>query len=68
LLCYDLGMSIKHREPPATALAHGPTKAEDIERVREDVTAIEEHQAGRAASYWQLVRRRAKERRARRTR
>jgi len=26
-----------HRDRPASALAHGPTKCSDIERVREDV-------------------------------
>jgi hypothetical protein len=61
-------MPIKHREPPPAALAHGAAKADDIERVRDDLTVVEERQAGRAASYWQQVRQRAKERRARRSR
>lgn len=31
----------EHRERPANALAHGPAKPEDIERVRHDVHAAE---------------------------
>jgi hypothetical protein len=32
---------LHHEERPATALAHGPAKPDDIERVRRDVGAAE---------------------------
>jgi hypothetical protein len=32
---------LKHDERPASALAHGPAKPDDIERVRRDVEAAE---------------------------
>src|SRR3954453_12293179 len=34
-----------HQERPATALAHGPAKPDDIERARRDVTSAETHDA-----------------------
>jgi hypothetical protein len=35
-----------HQERPASALAHGPAKPEDIERSRRDVAAAEDHASG----------------------
>jgi hypothetical protein len=35
-----------HKERPASALAHGPAKSEDIERSRRDVAAAEDHASG----------------------
>jgi hypothetical protein len=35
----------RHEERPATALAHGPAKPDDIERVRRDVEAAEASQS-----------------------
>jgi hypothetical protein len=32
-----------HRDRPASALAHGPAKSNDIERVRRDVVAADAH-------------------------
>jgi hypothetical protein len=32
-----------HRDKPASALAHGPAKCSDIERVRRDVDEAAEH-------------------------
>jgi hypothetical protein len=34
---------MQHHERPATALAHGPAKPDDIERARRDVTTAEAH-------------------------
>jgi hypothetical protein len=35
-----------HKERPASALAHGAAKCEDIERSRRDVAAAEDHASG----------------------
>jgi hypothetical protein len=35
---------LNHEERPASALAHGPAKPEDIERVRRDVGTAETHE------------------------
>ena len=35
---------LHHEERPASALAHGPAKPEDIERVRRDVGTVEAHE------------------------
>ena len=32
-----------HRDKPASALAHGPAKCSDIERVRRDVDEVDAH-------------------------
>lgn len=32
-----------HRDKPASALAHGPAKSDDIERVRRDVDEADAH-------------------------
>jgi hypothetical protein len=37
---------LDHKERPASALAHGPAKSEDIERSRRDVAAAEDHASG----------------------
>jgi hypothetical protein len=37
---------LDHEERPASALAHGPAKSEDIERSRRDVAAAEDHASG----------------------
>ena len=37
---------LDHKERPASALAHGPAKSEDIERSRGDVAAAEDHASG----------------------
>jgi len=34
---------MQHHERPATSLAHGPAKRDDIERARRDVTSAEAH-------------------------
>ena len=37
---------LHHKERPASALAHGPAKPEDIERARRDVEVAEDRAAG----------------------
>jgi hypothetical protein len=37
---------LDHKERPASALAHGSAKPEDIERSRRDVAAAKEHASG----------------------
>jgi hypothetical protein len=37
---------LDHTERPASALAHGPAKSEDIERARRDVAAAEDRASG----------------------
>ena len=37
---------LDHKERPASALAHGPAKCEDIERARRDVAAAEDRASG----------------------
>jgi hypothetical protein len=58
-------MPNQHQERPPGALAHGPATADDIERVREQVTTVEERHSGLAARYWQHVTQRAIEQRTR---
>jgi len=41
---------IKHQERPPTALAHGPTKSNDIERVRRHLQSLARQAAERSAS------------------
>jgi len=48
-------MPHQHQERPSSTLAHGATTATDIERVREQMTAIEERETRVAARYWQRV-------------
>jgi hypothetical protein len=44
---FDEGQRMRdHKERPASALAHGPAKSEDIERSRRDVAAAEDHASG----------------------
>jgi hypothetical protein len=32
-----------HRDKPASAMAHGPVKGDDVERVRRDVDEVDAH-------------------------
>ena len=58
-------MPTQHQERPPGALARGPATADDIERVREQVTTVQERHSGLAASYWQRVTQHAIEQRTR---
>jgi hypothetical protein len=47
-------MPHQHKERPASDLAHGPAKARDIERVRQQATVADER-SGLASHNWQHV-------------
>jgi hypothetical protein len=55
-----------HRDRPAGAMAHGPTKSSDIERVRRDVDEADARSMRAeevlVARHWQRVARRVTER------
>jgi uncharacterized protein involved in exopolysaccharide biosynthesis len=60
-------MPHQHHERPSSALAHGAATATDIERVRQQITAVEQRETDLAARYGQRVTQRVAEQRARGT-